>query len=1022
MDNCIGIVEGSMTPPISPRHLECWYDDLVDESLLIHHDELLVGDVAPSCIFTDCSDADSAYNSEWKACNTGHLHCQVLAKILSSLDPHPSLFQDTKCKLFGSHFVTSSGLLDSTCLIFSLAKQKIGKLKLSLEMLAHKTSTDSDISDSASLKHTCVVFLQYLKVFIHRHYKFDETSGCRYNQRLNNLHPILLQEMEGLSNYLGKVADLPSNVLSQYISSGLKKQSIAYLVLHIVLNVRWGLIESLHMLYSKTKGTIAENDVNNLLTAEVNIFINDIVYIARLRFNSISRKDLKNVSPFPCPCLQEFVIMLIHFLDQRQSKFGTESFWFMFHAALEANAGLNKKGNIDLCWWLLIHISPLYKYNQNGELQKSSTCVRSNWLMVGDLLKMTFSQELGLDEECIRVHLQCCLSLCHVWEPSSKTLATLWQYSHKRMNQALLKTERSLDGLASISKSALGWFDQTKQRAADHTASQDSDNSFHLFLRIIAVQFGKMEGTEKLQGWKQLKGRLYSKFHSRSMQELNNNGLSHFISLFLVLAQTVDLSDASHKMLDLLDMLSTNSISQSKQLLIWKGLFTLCLVHQEKQKDISFITEKLVSAFDNVCSEFCHKDNDLSQHHHLWTLITLYTDATQDVFDNSSNNLCLSEEKLIGSGFCHLFPACNESELRTMLQFTLNLMACQRNVYRRLCQSAGSNLLTQEQPKINLLQQQADLVQRLWTNFFPFVKSTSANPKPSCLLADVAASFTMLASDMEENSTEPPEKVLDIFNYFGVSDTTVHSSISMRYLCHILPNAALMQKIENHHGTGYEAAVIHAWVRCSILSNQKADEQQEFTRLIYKIPSMAAMVEDRGQLNTNVPEFAQFVRYLGQRFTSAQNLQEKILFRKNTLQVFGDLVKLIQFALKKFNAAGGELKWLYQTIGYTVRYCAPVLYVQSKPHQSQLPGLLSELLLPPLIFNPNKTLPTNMLNAIKETLHLFLEGLSTLDFQKDGFIRQKMQEIIQQYFVRFATKCSIMANSNSVTVNHPLLF
>ncbi|XP_071955737.1 protein MMS22-like isoform X2 [Antedon mediterranea] len=581
------------------------------------------------------------------------------------------------------------------------------------------------------------------------------------------------------------------------------------------------------------------------------------------------------------------------------------------------------------------------------------------------------------------------------------------------MNQSLLKTERYLDGLASLSKSAIGWFDQCKQRATDHTASQDSENSFHLFLRIIAAQFGKLEGSDKLQGWRQIKGRLYSKFHSRSMQELNSNGLSQFISLFLILAQKVDLTDVSHKMVDLLDMLlMDSSLSRSKQQIIYKGLFTLCLVLQERQVDMSFVADKLSSGFDTICRELSQTDMDIGERHQIWTLITLYTDSTQDVFDNSSDNLSLSEEKLIGSGFKHLLPACNESEIRVMLQFTLNLMACQ-SVYKRMYRSEGKHV-----PKAKI----KDLIQRLWNNFYSFVKSSSSNSKPNCLLADVAASFTMLASDMEDNLTEPQEKMLDIFNYFGVADTSVHFSISLRYLCHLLPNTALMQKVEKHYGEAYQPTLIHAWVRCSILTNQNADELQEFTRLIYKLPAMTTILGNRAQLpDTNEPEFSQFVRCLGQRFASAKNLQEKIQFRKETLQLFGDLVKLIQFSLKKSSAAEAELKWLYRAIGYIVRDCAPVLYVQSKPHQSQLPGLISELLLPPLIFNPNKTLPTNMLSAIRDTLNLFLEGLSTLDFHKDGFIRQKMQEIVQQYFIRFAIKSSLMPNSNSVTANHPLL-
>ncbi|XP_071956061.1 protein MMS22-like [Antedon mediterranea] len=384
----VGIIEGSMTPPVSPHCMDNWYDDPIDDSLLLQQDEATI-ETEPSYLFIDCTDGHTSYNIENKATCATRQH-QVLTRILSCQDPYPNQFQDTKVKLFGSHFVASTCLLDSKSLIFSLAKQTLGKLKLYLEKISHRALKESDTSDSSRLRHTCIVFLQYLKIYIHRHYKYDENSQCRHNQRLSGLSTALLFEIQGLSMYLGKMTDLPSSIFSQYISSSLKKQSIGHLFLHLILNVRWGLIEVLHLLYNKTKGFATENDVNNLLTTEVNILIDDLIDVARGRFKSISRRSYKNSSPFSCSCLQEFVILLIQFLDQRYDKFETDAFWVMLHKAFKKKVSLDEKGNVELYWWLIMHIAPLY--NQNGGLIKDKSDIKSNWTVVGELLKLMFSQ------------------------------------------------------------------------------------------------------------------------------------------------------------------------------------------------------------------------------------------------------------------------------------------------------------------------------------------------------------------------------------------------------------------------------------------------------------------------------------------------------------------------------------------------------------------------------------------------------------------------------------------------------
>lgn len=173
--------------------------------------------------------------------------------------------------------------------------------------------------------------------------------------------------------------------------------------------------------------------------------------------------------------------------------------------------------------------------------------------------------------------------------------------------------------------------------------------------------------------------RIYSKFHQKRMEELTEVGLQNFFSLFLLLAAVAEIEDVASHVLGLLNFLKPTFITSS---LIWKGQMAFLLMYTQKNLDISVLAEKFSSAFREKAKEFLvSKNDDMGQRQTLWTLLSIYMDGVQEVFETSH---CLhpSHEKLLNDGFSMLLRGCQESELRTVLSFLQAVLARIRYVFQ----------------------------------------------------------------------------------------------------------------------------------------------------------------------------------------------------------------------------------------------------------------------------------------------------------------------------------------------------
>ncbi|WAR06989.1 MMS22-like protein [Mya arenaria] len=265
------------------------------------------------------------------------------------------------------------------------------------------------------------------------------------------------------------------------------------------------------------------------------------------------------------------------------------------------------------------------------------TCVWELWLLVVKLTEWRAekcgSEKPSVSETVLRRHLRTMVLLTANWEPNTAILVTLWDNFYKRLNETFQMSSGRVDGLAWMESSAAALYDRCTQIATGQYDSLERETSFQLFLRLLSNHLGRLYRNGDTQQWKQFKGRIYSKFHAKRVQDLLEGGLYNLTSLFLTLAITADLHDVASKLVDFYDMLDISSVSFARRSVVWRGVLALMLVHVNERLDIGFLVDRMVPSFEAAVKAFSEADTD--SRHYLWGLILLYMEGLQDVVETN---------------------------------------------------------------------------------------------------------------------------------------------------------------------------------------------------------------------------------------------------------------------------------------------------------------------------------------------------------------------------------------------------
>ncbi|NXJ75798.1 MMS22 protein, partial [Trogon melanurus] len=1003
-----------------------------------------------SCAF-DNQNGGRSFSAE------SYLASGSLKRVLLRLDPSPNDYEEDIVEMFGFQWVTEMALVESSELLFGLFRQQMYRL----EDLVHMSSSDFGQaatlhSEAESIRRQCVEFLHYVKVFIFRYLEPPkvENDGIlqSYEELEAQLPSVLVEELHALTMHMGRLFELPASVLASFtIQHQAKVFPPSWHLLHLHLDINWLVLEILHVLGEKmmrqvvyanhfinltgenlTSISLFETHCGNLVSDLISLFIN--------KYIKVRPSEALTSHHFPCTCIKELWVLLIHLLDHRNKGSHMESFWSLVNKTLqtvfekpsssERMSGFETiqcKDPLSFSWWVITHLASLYQFDRNGNLDEKKQ-KESNWKFVEELLKKSTDAQTVVLEEHLRMHLQCCLTLCSFWDLNLSIVTILWDYYSKHLNSCFTVPWLGLKDLANISKTSLSMFELAKSCCCEQQipALYKSSNSYFIFLIVLARMMKEAENSG-VHPWKQIKGRVYSKFHRRRMQELTEVGLQNFFNLFLMLAIVAETEDIVSRVSDLLDFLTPSSVTVSQRALIWRGHFAFLLIYVEKNMDISVLAEKLSNAFREKAKEFLVTKNDYAQKRDLWTLLSTYIDGVQEVFEMSCY-LSLSEEKLLNDGFTMLLPACRGAELSMVLNFLQVVLARLRSVHKRVSQELQpGNAAAEAQLPLAAKEHHLAVASALWRNFFPYLKSQRMSQMPpSPQLADTAAGFTLLALDMPSKALSDlqPQPVLSMMQLFGWDDMVWPQLVS-RYLSHLIENSALCEAFSSMGYTSYEALTVRSWFRCilqmfidqpsGVLAKTDAErtvgkaymeQLTELTRLVFKlseVENILSKAHGEESVLKQDPKYAlvQFIKAVGKTYSGLQTLPEKSAMVAKSLEYLGDVLKYVKPYLKAKGPPEG-LQLTYWIIGCLVKFWAPILATSKA--QQLLFRIVDCLLLPHSVLQQDKELPVALLSAIQESLPLYLQGLSFICCQSQtqgAYLNQLLGSIIQQYFGRF---------------------
>ncbi|KAM6967442.1 protein MMS22-like [Aplochiton taeniatus] len=995
----------------------------------------------------------------------GYVGRGSLKRLLLHLDPAPSEYTLDTVDIFGFPWVTEMALVESTKLLFGLFRQNIIKL----ETMAQSSSLDFGLAGSnhyeaEDLRQQCVLFLQYVRVFLHRYLEppgsLDEaTAGHPYEELEAQLPSTLLEELFGVTLLIGRLKDLPANIQSaSTIQHQGKLFPPSWHLLHLHIDIHWSILEILHLLGLKMQGQVvyAHQFVNltgenltdaSLFEEHLCSLLCDLTGLAMTKFTKVRPTEALASHHYQCSCTKELWILLIHLLEHRRKVLHTKSFWGYMTSLLrplvggqpaaEQLSGLptHCKDPLGFTWWLLSHLAELGRYSRSGAPQKEKQ-LEDNWSFVGELLKLTCDPKGGLQEEQIRMHVHCCLHLCLLWEANTSAVTTLWEHFSKNLSVSFTVPWLGVSSLGTVCRTPLALLEQARRCCSPsplgsqgHTQLYRSANSFHIFLRILGLYLG--QDSAGGAPWRQIKGRIYSKFQQRKMTELSEGGLMNFLLLFVVLARQAELEDVSGRACEFLVLLPADR-PLAHRTLVWRGQLALVLLFQERGLDVGAQAAWLASSFSLTAKEFYLTTTRPSRRLALWGPLGAYLDGVSEVFGTSAG-LGLSEEKLLNEGFSLLLPACGASELGSALGFLQNVLAQLRRVHQR---SAQPGPPAARPPGASVgKERHLAVAAALWAHFFPFLRNQRLSQTPPVELADAAAGFTLLAFDLPSSAPQDlqPHPVQSMMQCFGWDDM-LHPLLVTRYLPHLLENSQLVSHLSSAQGRSgsgsAQAPSVRAWFRCvlqlqlyrrnpdgSDCRTGRAVEEQlvALTRLVLRLPEVDSLLQRAG-LHTPatrlepVPALELFIKAVGRVYGGLQVLAERSALVTSALDYVGDVLKHIKPYVVNKSQEGLQLA--YRAVGCVVKHWSPLL-ATSKAQQLLL-NIVGNLLLPP------HTLPPQQDKALRDSLPLYIQGLSVasaLSQSQGAYLKKQLRRVLAKYLGHYLPPTP----SAGAVANHPVL-
>ncbi|XP_033747266.1 protein MMS22-like isoform X2 [Pecten maximus] len=899
---------------------------------------------------------------------------------------------DSIVELFNHQFVTCQ-LEQTLNKLFLFLSQWICRLQ---------NRNPSPVSEVRRWRQDIISFYIFLKSYVLRYKVCDEPPLL--NSLLTLMHSTILY------------VDAPTKI---HYDSMSRMDGCEYNSFHLCLDVYWETLELLCLLEYKFQvlpcrrslfrcSQREDEDHKSMFTQMVELILWELVTLAQQVYSKISIKEALEKSPFLCPCVKEMWIMCEVLL---RHKHGSEQlFWFHINnmmRVLQEDEVPENNNNMEIdsdvcvypatspiikdktgfCLWLSTKLAVLQTDSSNScSVQHTSD---SNYQEVMAALRKSLAKT-DLSESDVRFYLQCCVNLAEHWKPNVTLLLLLWDHFYRKMNSSFLLNVATVDGLGTISKSSLTLLEQCNRLGCGQYKFKPQDTSFQLFLGLLGNHLHQMLDSGSNQEWRQIKGRVYSKFHKRRIQELTENGFYNFTSLFLCLSLAADTEDVTGKLCDFYNMVDVSSLSLNTTRVVWMGMFAMVHLHQQKDLDFSFLTERLGQAFNNTSLELMCDDLDPRRRQLLWKLILFYIESLQEVFESSSK-LGPGHSKLI-KGFANVLRVCRSNEMGPVLGTIEAVITRIREMKKK--PGAEKNI--------------EDLYRVLWTVVLPTVKTLSCSQTASPLLADTLAGITLLAFDSKK------EDFISMVKF--VQSGATNRSVCCRFWSHLLPTDSVLTTLSSLV-PNYQTDLIQTWVSSTVFLPAQSTHLLTMNRCMQTLPEVLEIMTQAG-VNKSEASCLHFIKAVDIVYNKTMVWKDRIQLRDKAMNYFSHVLRQLSPILQSLKPVE-TLANAYAVMGYIVKCCAQLLFVQAKP-DCPLPNIISAMVVPHFLFNSDKPVSPVFLAVARDHLHLFVRGLGRLDYRKAPYVQRRLKDIVAIYIPKFWTSSCSLSSGTASSV-HPLV-
>ncbi|CAN7988947.1 unnamed protein product [Ixodes hexagonus] len=936
-------------------------------------------------------------------------------------------------RLFGRSFYRRRFSRHHLTELFWMARAQISEL--SAESRCHEIVISP--SGIAKVRQDISIFFSYLRHEVDR--LLDDPNVTAHVTCLQKDEDVLsrnefcgfvLREIQQTLLCIGHICDMPQ------AATTLAPSSAVAALFHLCLEAWWSAFQVADAIASSAILKGSEVDVcfcdlsgfgqSGSFSQVAVILLWDLCCLASrsYRTNSVVASERR---AFCCDCVRHLWSMVMDLIRRRQEHHGEEPFWTYMNFVLEALCSRSPVepgadvGKFDLssfaratndeartpgfCLWLLTSVAEI----DDGCMWRKKG--KSNYLMARRFVQSATANQGELD---MRTVLKCCITLHRLWEPSLELLLPLLEFFLKNLNDSFQEPSKTtgIQGLV-LWKTGQQLYQQAKLRTEADTM-RSSESSFELFLILLARSLHKYSSAGATNLWRQLRGRIYSKFHTKKMQELTEMGLQNCSLLFLVLALSVELEEVVKKEFGLFEMLAA-STSPSKLSVVMRGMFASLLALQEKGADLALSGQQVACWFFAHCLEKPGKGSDSSFLQQKAALLPLFLEGMGDIFD-ASPDLGRSEHVLLAPEFGQLLEQSSQSEQAAILR-----------TFQDVIERVRQTMYSQDERRLTASLQTLcqGFSTAVYSGILQFVHravvAPIAGPPPQPYNTDTAVAVTLLALDLPSSTSVPVRaNFTSLFEYFGCS-TQVHPRVSCRFLCLVLSESDALEELARRI-PNLETRLVQSWLRCCVAIVPPCDQMTKLSGVVLELKELNQLLLGTLQRPDSGEGHDVFATRLFASLAEANDILSDVGDTSGTIRLqqslalyLQDFVVTVAAVLKSASPTSAALQNVYKICGQLFKHCSTLLY--SKGLSGCLLPQLLDCLVVPSVVHAKRPLPQAQLMALKHHLPQFLDGLLSFRIRLDPYLLRRIRDIITHYLSLFSLTQTAIYNTGP----HPLL-